>query len=577
MFDFQKFADNMQTYGLGQDAFAWHDQMKHAIMYVFSPNMVPTQVLRPYQYNFSGNFIDALSDTRENFRSIIKQPEGTKLANDINKAIMPNPNGIPLDTQTISQQWSFVLIADSQSPSSNGRLQTASPVIRTITTGYCSEEPINPITGTINPHAILMFTKTSVTTISPSIGPHGLQSKEICNNDISLVDDKVGMMTNQLLFSGTPRDLVKGFTYDRLNNNTISTPGDACLSNIKDGDGSKMIDNLLSTPSMQLGDIVQAIGTGITTAETEVCGTTSALTPNAMSDPLDIAIDNFNLAVPGSDIVLMRGSLDTAHPMSMQQLCMFYPNMNVIKVPVPAINSWDSSPQDVQTKRNAMSSMLAASMSNLLAASGLASISFRYDSYAGMTGFGLGDKNGIFHPLDFATIIQSNDNEQVRAVNLFELLFKRNLVPIVRTVGGEFTLMCHIDIVGHMLIDLLYRDEYGLNPGEGWYETSGKLGGFTNPMIADQDTFNTNAQQLTALAHNVAGNHLAGNPNFQFGSPLINSNTIDYQYTGDQSMGMQPQQSVSPQPQQQPVPVSAPVFKTHQVTPVIRTGYTSIL
>ena len=568
MFDFQKFTNDIQPYGLRKDAFAWHDQMKNAMLYVFSPNLVPTQVLRPYQYNFTGNLVDALSQTRDTLRKVIQQPEGTPLANEINKAILPNPNGIPIDTQTISQQWSFVLIADSQHPSANSRLQTASPVVRTIATGYCTEEPINPVTGTVNPNAVLMFTKTSVTTVVPKIGPAGMHTKEICNNDIDLVDDRLGMLTNQTLFSSTPRDLVRGFSYDQLNNEQISMPGEACLSNAR-GEGAKMISNNLNTPIMQLGDIVQAVGAGIDVAETTAAGTTSAYTPSQMQDPMDVALDNFKLSVPGSDVVLMRGSVDTSHPMTMHQLMVMYPTLNVFRVPVPAVNSWDSSPQDVQTKRNAMSSMLAASMSNLLAGSGLASIAFRYDSYAGMSQFGLGDKNGVFHPLSWSTIVQCDDAAQANAVNLFKMLFIRNLVPVVRTLGGEFVLMCSIDIVGHILIDLIYRDEVGLNPGEGWYETSGRLGGFVSPMVADIDTFNTNAQQLTALAHNVAGNHLLVNPDFQF-RPVINANPMDEQFSGLPPAGPIPS---APQQIPQPVTEARPVFVTHQSTPVIRNDF----
>ena len=577
MFDFQKFTDNMQTYGLRQDAFAWHSRMKNAMLYVFSPNMVPTQVLRPYCYNFTGNFVDALSQTRDNLRKVIRQPEGTKLADDIHKAILPDPIGVPLDTNLISQQWSFVLIADSQHPTMGARQQAASPVIRTISTGYCSEEPVNPTTGTINHNAVLMFTKTSVTTISPMIGPQGMQTREICNNDIALIDDRIGMLTNQALFSGTPRDLVRGFSYDRLNRQQIMMPGDASLSNVKDGDGSKMISNNLSTPCIQLGDIAQAIESGIEVATTSATGTTSALTPDAMNDPIDVAIDNFNLAVPGSDVIMMRGSFDTSHPMTMQQLVMIFPNLDIFRVPVPAVNVWDSSPQNVQTKRNAMSSMLAASITNLLAASGLASIAFRYDSYAGMTGFGLGDKNGVFYPKSWSSIVPSDDAAQMKSVDQFKMYFIYNLVPVVRAIGGEFILMCSIDIVGHILIDLIYRDEYGLNPGEGWYETSGRLGGFTNPMVADMATFNTNAQQLTELAHNVSGSHLQTLSSFGFNQPVINSNMMDMQYTGDLQ-----QQVYKAQPPMQndyaPKPISnAPSFVTHQCAPSINTGMESIL
>ena len=96
-------------------------------------------------------------------------------------------------------------------------------------------------------------------------------------------------------------------------------------------------------------------------------------------------------------------------------------------------------------------------------------------------------------------------------------------------------------------------------------------------MVADMATFNTNAQQLTELAQNVSGSHLQTLSSFGFNQPVINSNMMDMQYTGDLQ-----QQVYKTQPSMQndyaPKPTSnAPSFVTHQSTPSINTGMESIL
>ena len=575
MFDFQKFTDNMQPYGLGGNAYSLNPRSNSAMLYVFSPNLIPTQVLRSYQYNFTDNLIDAIGDTKGKLRKVVVQPGNGNLARDVNMAILPNPNGIQLDTQTLSGQWSFILIVDTTPTPSSNRLQTAAATVRTIATGYCSEEPINPVTNTINPDAILMFTKTNITTIVPHIGPSGMTTKDYCDNDLSIVDDRVNQLTDVSLVSATPRDLLRGHTYDRLTNTQICMPGEAALSNVGKGGASKTITNVMNTPSIQLGDIVQAIESGISFGRNSELGTQSVLVPSPIDDPLETALDCFGNTVSGSDVVIQRGSLDGSHPRTMQQLVNEFPNMEVFRVPVPTVNCWDSSPQNVQTKRNAMSSMLSASLSNLLVSSGLTSIAFRYDSYTSAMTSLTGGNEGIFYPLNYSTVVESDPAAQLRAIEQFKMLFIQHLVPIVRTYGGEFVLMCTIDIVGHILVDLIYRDEFGQNPGEGWYETSGRLGGFTNPMIADLDTFNTNATQLNTLAYNVTFNQLSDVSRFGFrgGPAVINSNPMDAEFTNNgttmPASGLNPPQPIPQQEQ----PVSPNTLVTHQSTPVIRSGF----
>ena len=505
MFNVDNFTNDMSKRSVPQSASLFGGNGKRAILYVFTPSMIPQQILRPYKYDFNGNLIDEIVSARDKLaQSVAPNGLGMTSAN-VNGAILPNPNGIPLDMGTLSSQWTFVLIIDTVPPAYNDRTVLHSPTRRIIATGFCSDEPINKYTNTINPNAVLMFTKSNMTYVTPSYGEAGHASKIRNASDLDVVSELNAMIAPTTpLYVGTPQD-IRGAVSAGVNGETFGTYGDLCLNNIKQDQNAKLISGQLKTPKAQLGDITRAIDHAINFAmNTQEC-VQNPLMPSSLEDPADLAKDTFNTNVRGSVEMLPRNSIDTSKPMSMGNLTYIFPDLEVVPCEIPVASAWDTTTQDAMTARNSMSSMLSASLSALVPSCGLSDIMFRYASYthAGPSAFDF--NQGTWEILKFNTLVECSPRVQQANVEMFEHYFETQLVPILKLIRGDFDLMAYIDVCGYILIDLNYKADFGQQLGSGFYETSSRLGGFINPMVMDLDTINHNSIQLDALVTGTIG------------------------------------------------------------------------
>jgi hypothetical protein len=214
----------------------------------------------------------------------------------------------------------------------------------------------------------------------------------------------------------------------------------------------------------------------------------------------------FNENVIGSHSLLPKNSIDTSRPISMDNLMYLFPDLEIVPFEIPMTSPWDATPQDEMTARNSMSSMLSASLSNLVPSCGLAHIFFRYASYMqnGPNTF-IQNGEGVWEIINFGTLVECDQRRQEGCVRMFQEYFLMELVPILKLVRGDFDLMAYVDASGYILIDLNYKDDFHRQLGEGFYETSSRLGGFINPMLTDLNTLNHNATQLEALVTNTIG------------------------------------------------------------------------
>lgn len=477
---------------------------KQATLYVFTPSMIPQQFLRPYKYDFNENLIDELVTARETMQQSVA-PNGLGLhSKHVNSAIMPNPVGIPLDTATLCNQWTFVLIIDTAPPTYDTRRVLQSPSSRIIATGFCSDEPINKLTGTPNPNAVLMFTKSNMTYITPTLGVNGPSVDLDNSNDIDVVSEINAMVTPATdLYLGTPQD-IRNVTSTGIDGEVYGSYGEICLNNIKNESSGRLINGQLKTPKIQLGQLVNSLDSCINLAEARSSSIHSAIDAPYLTGSAEIAEAAFNQNVAGSQTLLPMNSIDTSKPMSLSNLMYFFPNMEIVPFEIPAASPWDTTPQDEMTARNSMSSMLSASLSNLVPACGLAHIFFRYASYT-QTGPMTFNSNGrgVWEIINFGTLVECDHKKQEACVVMFQEYFLMELVPILKLVRGDFDLMAYIDASGYILIDLNYRSDFNQSLGAGFYETSSRLGGFVNPMLADYNTINHNATQLQSLVSNT--------------------------------------------------------------------------
>lgn len=503
---------------------------KRATLYVFTPSMIPQQILRPYKYDFNENLIDEIVSARETMQqSTAPNGLGLRSAN-INGAILPNPVGIPLDTATLSNQWTFVLIIDATPPSFDARRVIQSPTSRIIATGFCSDEPVNIMTGTPNPHATLMFTKSNMTYVTPTIGARGMSADLRNGHDTDVVSELNAMMTPSTdLYLGTPQD-VRSVSSTGPDGEVYGSYGELCLNNTKEGQAAHLLNGQLKTPKIQLGQLVGALDSSITFAEARDTGFSSPLTPGKYGASVEeIAEAAFNENVMGSNEMLPMNGLDTSHPMQMGNLMYIFPDLEIVPFQIPMTSPWDTTPQDAMTVRNSMSSMLSASLSNLVPSCGLAHIFFRYASYnqTGPMTF-MSNGKGMWEIINYGTLVECDPRQQESCITLFQEYFWMELVPILKLVHGDFDLMAYVDASGYILIDLNYKDDFNSEIGTGFYETSSRLGGFTNPMLADFGTLNHNATQLQSLVTNAIGRKIgiagAQKPLFESNPTMDGSN-----------------------------------------------------
>lgn len=471
---------------------------KKASLFVFSPAMMPTQVLRSYVYNFTPNLVDEIVTARDKMRRSVA-PNGLGISSaNVQGAILPDVNGVPIDTTTMSNQWTFVLIVDAVPPNSNRRA-LMSPTSRVISTGFCSEEPINPLTKTVNPNAVLMFTKSNTSYVTKAYGQTGMTTDVSNASDLDVVSEMNGMITPGTdLFIGTPQDIrsMVSNTPDGM----MGVYGQLCLSNVKADQDSRLVANSLKTPMIQFGNIVNSLDEAV---DFSMARTDSIMSPlvDRLEDPAEIAKAAFDSNVRGSTEMQPRNGLDISKPMTMQQLMfVFNGAVEVFPFQIPPASPWDATPQEVMSPRNQMSSMLSASLSNLVPACGIANITFRYASAAPNALFSAVNNKGIWELYNAVPIVPCGPEKEEANLRIFMNYFEMELTPILRLVNGEFDLLCHVDISGSVLLDLIYRDDpYSHQLGQGFYDTSCRLGGFLNPMVGTLDTINHNASQLDCL------------------------------------------------------------------------------
>lgn len=502
MFNAESFQHDMQQRSVpGSVSHFAADTGKRATLYLFTPSIIPNQVLRPYQYNFNGNLVDQIISAKEKMTCAVA-PNGLGISSDlVNTAILPSTGGVPLNTTSLQTQWTFVLVADT-SPTAAVRRSALSPTTRVIATGFCSEEPVNIHTNTPNPRAVLMFTKTNTTYVTPQAGQFGVNMQITNASDLDVVSELNGQIANQDLFLATPQDIRSTVFTGGVGTDgqIVGAYGELCLNNVKQGDSGKLISGDLKTPKIQLGNIMQALDRSVDYVSSISDGISNGIGPSVMPDNVDMARAMFDQNVAGSRQLLPRSGLDTSKPISMHDLIYIFPNLDIVPFEIPMASAWDATPQDSMTARNSMSSMLSASLSNLVPACGLANIMFRYSSYAQTGPLTFNSNMGVWKIENYGMLVETPPQKQENAIKMFQNYFEMELVPILKCVRGDFDLLAYVDVMGYILIDLVFKDDYlTMNQHEGFYETSSRLGGFMNPMVADYNVLHHNAIQLDTL------------------------------------------------------------------------------
>ena len=478
-----------------------------ATLFLFSPKILPTQVLRSYAYNLTPQFYDDVVGRASTLQEAVA-PNGAGKKDSVVTSILPEDIGTLLNTYELSNTWSFVLTIDDN-PINHG-IRTAAPSASTrfIGSGYVAgldnlgaEEPVNPLTQTVNPRAVLVFTHATITYLHNEIGMRGGVRKYSVSHDTDLITALTATMTasSDQLFLGTPGDIM-GMIDTSDPNSMVGAYGPLAITSEYVDDGAKNVNSILKSPKHQLNTVMHSLDVALNRSEADFVK--SSILPASPDVQSKVVRNTFTEELPNSNYSMPKQGIDTSRPITLSQLLRMFPNINIRPVKIPNQNNWGVTPQENMSLRNKMCSMVAATITSILPGCGLADISFRYNSWIKNDQF-MAVPSGIWefyepiHPL-----AQTTPDNLKKMVELFKMTLENELFPILRAVHGEFDLMVICNLTGEILLDLNYFDDQRntASPEDGFYETNGRLGGLLNPMICKLETLNSNAGMLSTLA-----------------------------------------------------------------------------
>lgn len=491
------------------------------ILYLFSPQYIPDQVVRTYEYQFSTDFLNE-----------VQKPDGSMDENVINskdpsvkQAIMPSRGGLIVDTRTFSEMWSFVLILDQI---------LSDRKIRAISLGYVFGEPISP-SGTPNPDAVLSFTRTIVKSIRKACGYNMPEDRMMVystqNVDFAHTENKQ-LYDTQNVFINSPADLLnhKQQFMTMGDEYRVQDYSDLSLDAVeKVPKKVKMLDTNESSPISMLSDIVTAIDhcdQGVMFNDSVV----SHIRDQGMGkslNPMDQALANAVRQMPGGlGVRFDTQGIDTTAPMLMSELLWKCPNI-IIKphrVNVDGNYGWPRANQidfasngvraPIMSPKFQMSFMVGSAVQGICNEMCVGDLTFHYHVIAG-DGITSPKRREFFRFNEFQPVIPRAPSVIETIAGVVRHYLQVHIFDVIEIMSPEFSLNVTAHMNGDVLVDL--RLMAFPDPSDGtWYQTNARLGGIMNPMMGTVDSV---VQNMNALYNATETLTMAKHVNEGYGNP----------------------------------------------------------
>lgn len=484
-----------------------------AILFLYSPRLYGTQVLRPYTYSITGNALDKLTYGTQsitaalNNRSIVSDP-------DVAGIMQPVSNGTPLDMSIMGNLWTFVLQLDITSPWLSGSsMGNAKACRRIIYSGVCLDEPISTITmwsgqPTLNENCPMRFTHVMESVVDPGVSATGNSTKTFVRSDMDVVDAALDQQANDTdLYIATP-DRVLG-SVDTASG--LTTEGANALINQKRGVG---IMSDLKSPMAHLRSLLTGLDQQIHLCEaSEGPGVASH-----MSTPTDIYnVDEFKTGVGNEWAQLSSGTNEIHGGIAAGDICLLgfitsqFPDITVVPQQISTVSPMMSdgmvADQMKQNPKVVYSSMAASAISALANNFGFSDIDFSYDSWSGGMGT---DRSGTFEVRNAQLLMPTGNVEYdkqclANSLEMFRRQIIMDLVPTIKASGnGEFQMHVKYAINAETYVDLNFYDWASLQ-NDGVYETTNRLSNVGTTTIGTSDQFIHNGTVLDNFVHQVYG------------------------------------------------------------------------
>ena len=494
--------DNMNPFIVG----AGDPTKPVAILFLYTPRIYGTQVLRPYVYQFTNEAVDSLLNGGPTMSDAFKRQDIAS-KEEVAGCIRPHPTGINLNMDVASTMWTFLLFI--RTPNNyNGAAMQAQGVNTAIMTGQCLDEPVGPM-GSINENCKLMVHSRQVMNSGSIINAYGARPKTRILASDDIIDPSMSMAAdNHELYLTTPFTVMEYFDDGDVR---MSQEAQCALPALD----RNPVPVALKTPGVHMSKILH--GLDIQNKEAQ----TAEFSPDGLSglDTLSPAddIDHYKEGFTNRMSQLSVGNpvqsngVDVTNLFSIGELDRMYNGGLKIKVQhVSETAQYDVIPQDLQNPKVAYSSFIASSIIGLAMDTGLSSISFMYTSNDPLKSSSMSSElmPSTFQVAPDDTFLASPPNDPtmmrqvlVSAVETFKMLFEKNVAMFIVPVVGDFTVAVRYSNTGECQVNL-QLENFDMNTNlsaDAWIEAPMRMGSVTTTSVGNIDTFRGNGHVLSQL------------------------------------------------------------------------------
>jgi hypothetical protein len=480
------------------------------ILFLYSPRMYGTQVLRPYAYQFGADGVDMLMNSSG---SMTKTLENPRMATDprIAGMIAPVANGTKLDMAVINELWTFTLMVDIMSTSFGGAAKLRR---RFVYQGVCLDEPISMLTmwsgsPTPNLNCPMRFTHVTEVMVDPRVSSMGAVPRTIVRTDADILDSSLNTQAGEELYAATPDKML-----ERTDAGSgIHSEGIAALSASDRGVG---VLSTIKSPLAHLRTLCMGLDQQIHLSEAGV-GNTVVGSMSRTTDPY--SVDDFKTGVVGewgqacTSPSMLNGDISPDSIMLLGRITNVFPDIAIVPFKFsnpqsPAQLGGAVMDQESVDPKTVFSSMVNAAVNATALQFGFAQLHFIVDT-AIAQGTGPTDAEVWFDPDLTKLLLPPDDYNAAQqtmagAVEGFRMQLKMDLIPTINAAKlGPFRLEVMFSLNGDTYVDLNFYDFASI--GEGIMETGNRITNCNSPNASNAQHFINNGCALDVLVHNVFG------------------------------------------------------------------------
>lgn len=503
-----KFEMNKQYGGMSVGGHGYNNNTS-AILYLYTPQLIPDMNIRPSQYQFDMNFVSAAEKfvDEANTESISSlsghfTPIQNSQLQALDHAIKPSMNAIHFQSQLLGDRnWTFMLIVDNAPML--GRTEPARLNNRVIYVGFVlGDEPAIQSMGRtiLNPNCTMIVTKRTYMQVRNVATSTGYSTSAMVNLDEDvIVPNTVVHLNPDRGYLLTPHSLATSFAYDGFGQE-YDAAGIAYIGNTT---SNLRLDTRTVNPRAQIESIINGI------TKMKLFGTTDELVSSRFRSDSSLVhsperdrqafIDELNTGAPNIDVGLPLNA-----PLQMSTIMSMYPVLEhtaqIISIPysVPG-NMFDT---QAPTPTNIWTSMVQATIPSVLSYYGICELSMRYCSYNPVAVTIL-DNQPLVEVMDIGTYMPMSTDQLKARWDYAYIKIMREIFNVIQSNCGNFDVTISYNANNYCAVQLQLLDMMEV-PLNDYAITHGTMTPLANPLIGTVDNRYNNATQLNDLVTYVA-------------------------------------------------------------------------